>query len=713
MQQQATSDRRLDQMIQKIENGTMRMTHKDAMLIAGQLYGAGRYKQAEIVCRQLIANKPALPDAHSILGVVLNAQGKTKEGIASLKKAIKLAPKIAIYRSNLGEVHRLHGNLADATVNLQKAIELDPKNAHAHNNLGIVRFESRAYEEAVKSYKRAIELNPKLPEAYNNLGNALRQIGERDAALEAYQNALALRENYPEAYNNLGTLLRDQGKTEQAEHALRKALQQSPKYVEAHNNLATLYFHDQREADALRQLAEVLKIAPRDKRALILTARCQQRRGNYVAAEQACALALKVDPNNPEAITVLGHVMHETDRFDAAIKLLERALELAPNNAEAYNFYGVTLKSIGRLDEARAALLKALEISPKVYAPYANLNDLVDYKKDKELFARLESIIESAEEPEGPALLPVHYAYAKALDDNGKHEKALEHYITGGKLKRQVLNYDEKGTLEFFDNIRKVFPADIFRNRPFPGDPTARPVFIVGMPRSGSTLVEQILASHDDVYGAGEVKYFSQSMRQLRDRFPSLSKYPSMVPELTAPQYQVLAEAYRDLLFKNAGDAKRITDKLLTNFFFIGLIHMCFPNAKFINTRRDPIDTCLSTFTKLFKDDLPHSYDLGELGRYYRQYDALMKYWESVLPAGVMQVVEYEKMVEDTETEARALIDFLGLEWNDKLLDFHKSSRPVRTASVAQVRKPIYKTSVERWKKYGKGLQPLIDVIEG
>jgi hypothetical protein len=165
-------------------------------------------------------------------------------------------------------------------------------------------------------------------------------------------------------------------------------------------------------------------------------------------------------------------------------------------------------------------------------------------------------------------------------------------------------------------------------------------------------------------------------------------------------------------MFKTVGDAKIVSDKLLTNYFFIGLLHILFPNAKIINTRRDPVDSCLSAFTNLFKDDMPHSYDMGELGRYYRQYDALMKHWETVLPKGVMKIVEYEKVVANTEKEARAVIEFLGLEWDDKMLEFYKSNRPVKTASVAQVRKPIYKTAVKRWKKYGAGLQPLIDAIE-
>jgi type IV pilus biogenesis/stability protein PilW len=710
--QEAMTDRRLDEMIQKIQSGSMRMSEQDAITIAGQLYGRGRLKQAENVCRQIIKSKPSTADAHSILGVVLNAQGNPKEGIASLKRAVKLAPKTASYRSNLGEVQRQSGNLADAIVTLQEAIDLDPRNAQAYNNLGITRFDSNNFDEAIEAYRKAISLKPDFAEAHNNLGNALRRAGQFDEAMESYQNALAHREKYPEAYNNMGTLLREIGKMEQAEHALRKALQQNPAYVDAYNNLASIYFQEKKDVDALRQLTEALKLAPADKRSLILTARIQTRRANFVAAEQACRLVLKDDPDNAEALTVLGQVLHETDCFDEALEKLKKAVELAPRNPETLNFYGVTLKSVGRLDEARDQILRGVEINPGMYGAYANLNDLVDFSKEKELFDRIETIMESAGNQEADYMLPLHYAYAKALDDNGKHEKALEHYIAGGKLKRKQLEYNEPDTVKFFQDIIKAFPAKIFKDRPYEGNPTSRPLFIVGMPRSGSTLVEQILASHGEVYGAGEVKYFSQALHKLRDRFPSLSKYPQMVGEMKPNHFKLVADGYEQALFKNAGDAKIVTDKLLTNYFFVGLLHLMFPHAHFINTRRDPVDSSLSAFTKLFKDDMPHSYDMGEMGRYYRQYDAVMKHWEKVLPKGVLKVVEYENVVADTEKEARAIMEFLGLEFDEKMLEFYKSKRPVKTASVAQVRKPIYKTAVKRWKKYGKGLQPLIDAIE-
>ena len=184
------------------------------------------------------------------------------------------------------------------------------------------------------------------------------------------------------------------------------------------------------------------------------------------------------------------------------------------------------------------------------------------------------------------------------------------------------------------------------------------------MPRSGSTLVEQILSSHPDVYGAGEVKYLSRALGQLRDRFPSLPKYPEMMAKITPAQLDIVAKNYQQALAQGAGDAKKITDKLLTNYFFLGLINLLFPKAKVIHTQRDPVDTCLRGFTKLFKDDMPHSYDLGELGRYYGKYRELMEHWEKVLPEGFMTTVVYEDVVADTEKEARRLIEFLGLPWD-------------------------------------------------
>ena len=707
----AASD--LDRTIAMAERQNVNVPPAQAIAVAGALFGQGKYLQAEKVCRQIIAARPNLADAHNILGVTFNALGRADEAIATINRAIALAPSIASYHANLGEVLRQNGLIDLAEKSLKEAIGLDPSNAQSLNNLGIIQFERGQYADAVHYYRQALSIRPAMAEAWNNLGNALRMAGEPEDAMQAYQDALTHREFYPEAYNNLGTLLQQDNRLEEAERALTKAIAQNPRYAEAHNNLAQLFAAQGKDVEALRILGEALKFAPTNVQTLLITARIQNQRANFASAEQGARAALAQDPASVDALILLGQVLHETDRYDEAILTLEQAVALSPENPEALNFHGVALKSVGRLDEAREQILKSLEINSSIHGAYANLNDLIDFSSGigDELFQRMDAIFEAAPDQQAEQLLPLHFAYAKALEDRGEHARALDHYILGGKMKRSQLDYDEAEAFAFFDAIRAAFPKEIFLHRPFEGVADDRLVFIVGMPRSGSTLVEQIIASHPDVHGAGEVKHLSRTLGQLRDRFPSLHKFPQMMDQVTPAQLAIVANSYVSFMAEDAGTAKRITDKLLTNYFFVGLIHLLFPKAKIVHTVRNPVDTCLSGFTKLFKDDMPHSYDLGELGRYYGKYRELMAHWEQVLPEGVMHRVVYEEMVDGTKVEAKRLIAFLGLPWNKACLEFYKSDRPVKTASVAQVRKPIYRTAVDRWKRYGDKLQPLIDAL--
>ena len=705
----------IDRTIAEAQHGRVKVSPAKAITMAGQLYSSGEFEQAERLCRQLIAARPENSDAYNILGVTLARLERMDEAVAALECAIEINGNPASYHANLGEILRQAGRLDEALSAIEQAIRLQPDNAQAHNNLGIVHYERKQFEEAVASYRRALDLRPGMAEALNNLGNALRGIGDRHGALEAYRDALAQRTLYPEAHNNLGTLLQQDGKMEEAEEELRTAIAQNPRYIDAHNNLAQLLSSQRRDVEALAVLADSLKLQADNVQTLVLTAKVQLGRNNLEAAEQAARIALQVDEESADALTVLGQVLHERDRFDEALELLDRAVATAPENAEAQNFAGVALKSVGRLDEARGHILKALELNAAMYAAYANLSDLVDFSEGvgAELFERMKSIFDEASDPQADELLPLHYAYAKALDDRGEHERALQHYIAGGRIKRAQLAYDEADTNAFFDAIRAAFPKELFEKRRYPGLEDDRPVFIVGMPRSGSTLVEQILSSHPQVHGSGEVKHLSRALSQLRDRFPALPKYPQIIGEITPAQLDEVAKDYREALVKRAGGAHRVTDKLLTNFFFLGLINLLFPKAKVIHTMRDPVDTCLSAFTKLFKDDMPHSYDLAQIGRYYGKYRQLMEHWQTVLPDGFMTIVKYEDVVADTEKEARRMIAFLGLDWDHRCIDFHKSERPVKTASLAQVRRPIYASSVQRWRRYGDGLRPLIEALEG
>jgi tetratricopeptide (TPR) repeat protein len=682
-----------------------------AIQVAARLFSQNRFAQAVEVSRQILERKPELADAYNILGVSLNAMGQGKQAIDALRIAVKYAPGNSTFYANLGEIQRQNGELDHARKNLERAVEFDPNNAQAQNNLGIVKFESKDYEGAVDAYEIALKLNPKFAEAHNNLGNGLRAVGRGSEAMVAYQKALEHREVYPEAYNNLGTALREEGKDEQAEHAFNKAISQNGRYLEAFNNLAMLYLQQDRTLDALRLLGDALKIDDKHIPTLLSVTRVQIRRANTQTAEMAAKQILALDPTNTEALVLLGQIYHDTDRYDDAVEQLEKAVALNPEAPEAYNFYGIALKSLGRLDDARAAIRKAIELQPKMFGAYANLNDLVDYSQEDELFNSMMALMDEAEEPDHRRYMSLHFALGKALEDRKAYPEALAHYLRGAKTKRAELSYDPVESKTFFTDIAATFSKETFANRIWTGNPSDRPVFIVGMPRSGSTLVEQILSSHPGTYGAGEVKYLSRALSMSRDRFPGLPKYPQIMSAFQPFQLEAVADNYLKMLEVGAESAPRVTDKLLTNFYFVGLIHLLFPNAKIIHTQRNPIDTCLSGFTKLFKDDMAHSYDFAELGGYYRNYQALMQHWDDVLPAGVMKTVQYEEVTADVEGNARALIDFIGLEWDDACVDFHKSSRPVKTASVVQVRKPVYQTSVERWRRYGDGLKPLVEAL--
>ncbi len=682
-----------------------------AMDRAHELYTAGRLKQAARICSQIVSQRPRMAGAHNLMAAVLHAQGNSAAAVKSMQRAIHLDGNNAQFYANLGEMERQRGKLPEAMTALRRAHDLNPSSPQTLNNLGIVHYDQREFEKAVEYYEQAISLSSSYPEAHNNLGNALHALGKDDEALEQYQRALFMRENYPGAYNNMAAILRDRDQVAEAEFAYRKAIGLNDRYFEAYGNLATLLVQHDREDEALRVLGDALKIDPKNVSILIQLARTQLERSNFSQAEQACRLALVEDPDNADAHVVLGEVLHETDRFPEALASYETALRLKPGSGDARMHYGICLKSVGRLEEAREQLLKAIEDNPRAIGIYANLADMEKFTPDNPRLQTMEAIMQEASDPMSERYMALHFGLGKAYEDIGEYEKAFSHFQMGTTLKRAKLDYTETETFGFFDSIREIFTADFIANAPFEGDPTQVPVFIIGMPRSGSTLVEQIVSSHPQAFGAGEIKEFSRRIHMLRSRFPFLPKYPQMVGKFNRAHYAILAEGYLSTLRELAPNALRVTDKLLTNYYFAGMLHMLFPNAKFIHTKRNPVDTCWSAYTKLFKDDMPHSYDFGELGRYYRKYEELMAHWDKVLPPQTIKTVVYEDVVGNLEASARGMLEFLGLSWDPACLSFHQSARPVKTASVTQVRKPVYTSSVEKWRRYGARLQPLLDAL--
>ena len=430
-------------------------------------------------------------------------------------------------------------------------------------------------------------------------------------------------------------------------------------------------------------------------------------------AAAAAERALALNPNSHDAVNLMGRVAFERGQLEPALAHYRRALSLKPDLADAYNNMGNVLKELGQLDAAHKAYLKALDLDPKVSGVYVNLADSMKFKPGDPHLAAMEALAAQNDGLSKTDRMQLDFALSKAYADLKKHRRSFEHLLKGAAAKRVGIQYDEPIALGLFDRIERVFTPEVMRGKSGGGDLSRVPIFVLGMPRSGTTLVEQILASHPKVHGAGELQTLNDVVLTVRGPDGNPLPYPEFVPSLDGAALKAIGTRYVELLRETAPEGERVTDKMPSNYNFVGLIHLALPNARIIHTMRDPVDTCISCFSKLFTAEQNHTYDLGELGRYYRRYERLMAHWRRVLPNGRMLDVRYEDVVADLEGQARRIIEYCGLPWDDRCLSFHETDRPVRTASATQVRQPVYKSAVGRWKVYEEFLGPLLKELQG
>jgi len=430
--------------------------------------------------------------------------------------------------------------------------------------------------------------------------------------------------------------------------------------------------------------------------------------GNPEAAATAFQRAVELKPDNPEALCNWGLALVDLERFDDAEAKYRRALAIDANFHGAYNNLGLLMKERGRLNDAVIAFEQAIRLSPKKTSYYDNLAAVRPFVAGDCYFAALRNMAENSAAFPAVDRISLHFALAKAYENIDQPEIAFRELVKGNALKRAQLVYDEAATLGGMDRLRELIDRDFIEARRGCGLTSAVPVFIVGMTRSGTTLIEQILASHPRVFGAGELLLLDQAAGAIRNALPGRPPFPEMMLDMSPDHFGILAKLYLDHIVRQAPDAARVTDKMTVNFLFVGLIHLMLPNATIIHAVRDPVDTCLSCFSTNFTKPHPHTYDLAELGRYYRHYRQLMAHWHDVLPPGRILDVRYEELVGDLEGVARRIVTHCGLEWDARCLDFYLTKRPVRTASAAQVRKPIYRNAVGRWRKYEAFLGPLL-----
>jgi tetratricopeptide (TPR) repeat protein len=415
--------------------------------------------------------------------------------------------------------------------------------------------------------------------------------------------------------------------------------------------------------------------------------------------------ALEIRPHFAEGYNNVGTAFHVLNRNEEAIAVYEKAIGMKPDYADAHGNLGIALEAVGRLSEASRSFETAIALAPKRVDLY---RQLFISKKADAADPQLASLQELSKDATLTAeqQIDLHFALGKTSADLGEYERSFRHLVRGNALKRRQISYDEAATLSRFADIAGGFTRESIRSSQGEGDRSPVPIFIVGMPRSGSTLIEQILASHPLAFGGGELNEFARAVNDGGIPFGELS------PAFSADQLRRLSTRYLLGIRSLAPSAERITDKLPSNFRFAGLIHLALPNARIIHSVRDPRDTCMSCFATLFIGaSQPYSYELGELGRYYRAYRQLMDHWRAVLPPSVMLEVNYEDIVGDLEGQVRRILAHCGLPWDDACLAFHRTQRPIRTASAAQVRQPIYRNSVGRWRHYGPLIEPLLDAL--
>jgi tetratricopeptide (TPR) repeat protein len=534
----------------------------------------------------------------------------------------------------------------------------------------------RTSEEAETLVKDILKTDKATFDALQMLGIKEGQRGNDAGAERLFRHALTINGASSETCHNLGIVLQKQGKLQEAAASYRQAIALQPGFAMAYFNLGNT-----------------------------LTGQ-----GKHSEATESFQQAVIIRPDYAEAHSNLGNALRELGRLSEAIESCRRAIELRPDFAKAHNNLGNAFLEQGMLTDAAESYEKALELNPDFAEAYRNYSTCRKFTVENHALAdRLEELLGKVQTDTERCSL--HFALGKIYDDVKMYDASFLHYLSGNQLERNTFIYAWRDFSSHVDRLISTFSPDYFRCRSWAGSFSELPVFILGMPRSGTTLIEQIISSHPLVCGAGELKClegFVQGFKAQRE-----ISYPECATYLTHEDFAKISGHYLDHLQSFSQDSLRITDKMPGNFLHLGFISLLFPQAKVIHCTRNPLDTCLSIFFQKFTSRLPYSCDLIDLGHYYRDYMRLMEHWRSVLPPAMMIDVQYEEVVEKPEEMSRKLIEFCGLKWDERCLRSHENERAVRTASSWQVRQPIYTTSKERWKRYEKHLGPLQRAIAG
>jgi tetratricopeptide (TPR) repeat protein len=669
----------------------------------------GAQAEARDLLAQAVAAARSSVEDQIALGTAFRRINDLDNARRHFEAAIALDQEHAEARVQLANILLLAGDCEGAIAHYQAALDVDLNNAEAHQSLGVALQRLRQFQSAILHHEKALAIKPRFALAHISLGDAYRHLERHDDAIVQYQRALAINPQLTDAYVNLGGTLHLTGRREEAISIYQAALLANPGLADAHYNLGNLYAELDNLQAAIFHYGRAVELRPASAESHNNLGNALQKRGRYQEAIAHYRAAIRLKPNDASAQRNMGDAWRSLQRFDKAVASYKAGLINDPTDTTAMNHLGGALMITGHLDEAARVYEAALKIQPQNVGIHFNYATVKRFAAGDPRLPVLEDLAAREAQLPDEGRVALHFTLGKAYADLRDGERSFHHLKVANRIERQHLTYDELSTLTLFERIRDAFTKDMLRTRSGAGHRSETPIFVVGMPRSGTSLVEQILASHPRVHGAGEVNHFSTTTTSFAAR--SKTQYPEMVFKLSDDDLRELGKAYLAQISGPAASAARIVDKMPANFLSVGLIHLALPQARIIHIKRDPIDTCLSCFSLLFAEGQPFAYDLAELGRYYKAYEALMAHWRSVMPPGTMLEVQYEDLVGDIEAHARRLIRYSGLDWDDRCLSFHQTKRPVQTASLVQVREPLHKNSVGRWRLYGARLKPLLDAL--
>ena len=559
---------------------------------------------------------------------------------------------------------------SEAEASFRRARKLQPGRADCWDGLGVVAFETSRHAEAERLFRKALELDRNNAAYHDHLGITLRALKRLPEAIQEFELALELAPRRVTTLSNFGNTLTEAGEVDRAVEMLERAVALSPHSSLFRVNLARTLLKQGKGADALIHIDKARELAP-----------------------------------SPEKDTDRGHALMLLERYEEAIATYQHAAKAGLRDFQMFHNLGTALQYFGRLDEAAEAYRTAVEIKPDFVASRRQLTGTRKYQAfDEEAGAAEELLKDSNLSVLDRADL--HMGLAKIYDDLERFPEAFAHLQAGNQQIRTTLDYSAQKNTDFIDALIDTFDEKFFEQRYDSGLNSDTPVFILGMPRSGTTLVEQILCSHPRVHGAGELKRLYELFVGLRERLAKPVGVPHIARFADLRVANEVATEYLTYIRDLNKQARYITDKMPFNFRAVGFISLLFPRARIIHCRRDPLDICLSCYFARFKEQLDFSFNLVEIGRYYKDYERLMEHWRSVVRNPMIEV-QYEELVADQEGQTRRFLDFCGLDWDDHCLDFHETDRPVLTASNWQIRQPIYKSSIGRWRNYAEFLLPL------